>query len=75
MEYKVVTAEQQYLWDAEARLKKEVNSLLKDGWRLQGGVSVAVKVIGYSSYYTLVQALVRGEDKSEPQNDVQVTLV
>ena len=76
MEYKIVTVEEERLYDAKERLMSDVNFLLKQGWRLQGGVSISCHVLSDSDeYYNLAQALVRGEDKTEINNDVQVTLL
>lgn len=75
MEYKVVTVEQKNLYDAKERLMSDVNYLLSKGWKLQGGVSMSCHVLSDDEYYNLAQALVRIEDKTSKNNDVQVTLL
>ncbi len=75
MEYEVVTVEDRNLSFANTELVNEVNALLKKGWKLQGGVSVSCHVLNGREYYNLAQALVRIEDKTYKNNDVQVTLL
>lgn len=75
MEYKVVTTEQSDLNIAQELLMQEVNYLLSQGWQLQGGVSISCHVLYDDEYYNLAQALVRIEDKTSKNNDVQVTLL
>lgn len=75
MQYKIVTIEQSDLDFAQELLMQEVNYLLGKGWQLQGGVSISCHVLYDEEYYNLAQALVRGEDRADKNNDVQVTLL
>lgn len=77
MEYKVVTVKEGFLRNATSEITDKVNSLLKQGWRLQGGVSISYHAEGggYNSQYCLAQALVREEDSFNKNTDVQVTLL
>ena len=77
MEYKVVTVKDGFLSSAMLDITQEVNQLLKQGWRLQGGVSISSHVEdgGYNDQYCLAQSLVREEDSFNRNNDVQVTLL
>ena len=76
MEYKVVTVKDGFLDSATYEITREVNRLLKEGWRLQGGVSISSHVEDCDDdQYCLAQALVREEDGFNKNTDVQVTLL
>lgn len=76
MEYKVVTANAGFLSRAMSDITYKVNELLKQGWRLQGGVAITSHVEGnYNDQYCLAQSLVREDDSFNRNTDVQVTLL
>jgi len=77
MKYKVVTIKAGFLSSAMLAITQEVNRLLKEGWRLQGGVSISSHAEGggYNDQYCLAQALVREEDSFNRNTDVQVTVL
>lgn len=52
MQYKVVTAHQQFMYDAIRELEKEVNKLIRDGWKPVGGVSIT-----QDQYFRAAQAM------------------
>lgn len=56
MYYKVVCVQSANYYDAARKLAIDVEEALRDGWRPQGGVSVAVNQY---EQYTLCQALVK----------------
>lgn len=58
-EYKVVCVSDYNSWVATTILEKKVNELQKEGWKAQGGVSVAIA----EGEYMLTQAMVKEEDK------------
>lgn len=43
MQYKVVCCQDCWVQDALEKLEKEVKNLCKEGWKPQGGISIAVK--------------------------------
>ena len=51
MEYAIIES------DSTAGLEEKVRALIEEGWRPQGGISI----IGQSGFYTLLQAMVRGQ--------------
>ena len=62
MEYKVITVKKVDLDIAKSRLMLDVNRLLQQGWKIQGGVSISCYSCDYHNSverYTLAQALVR----------------
>lgn len=59
MEYTVLTGKSNSLSDARLEIERKVEKLLKQGWELNGGVSVATSQDDYSIYYVLAQALVK----------------
>jgi hypothetical protein len=42
--------------------EREVNRLLKDGWKLQGGVSMVI-LEGSMEHYRYAQAIIKEDDK------------
>lgn len=59
MDYKVITVENKYLYEAEEEFMQIVNRHLQDGWNLQGGVSITSRQYGNYNYYTFAQAMVK----------------
>ena len=58
--YKIVYAQEKYLYDATEKVEKEVNQLKKQGWVEQGGVSISRAELG-GNYY-VAQAMVKNEE-------------
>ena len=67
MEYKIVSFEAKTITEATQNVTDEVNYLMKYGWVPQGGVSVSISVVGYSSYYYVAQALVKQREELDPE--------
>ncbi|MBQ8044212.1 MAG: DUF1737 domain-containing protein [Clostridia bacterium] len=76
MKYKLITVEDSFYSFAQEKLENEVNALLKEGWRLQGGVSVSTYVEGnYDTNYVMSQAMVLEEDKPAPTSEFHVSMM
>ena len=60
MQYKILKASSSDFDESLEKLKERVNLNIKDGWRPQGGVSMAEETgIGGSKYQIVVQAMVK----------------
>lgn len=59
MEYTVLTGKSNSLSDARLEIERKVEKLLKQGWELNGGISVSNSQDDYSDCYVLAQALVK----------------
>lgn len=59
MEYTVLTGKSNTLSDARLEIERKVEKLLKQGWELNGGISVSNSQDDYSARYVLAQALVK----------------
>ena len=57
MEYKVVFGIGEFHFDAVIKLNKEVESLIKEGWKPLGGVSVVYNDV--TENYTYSQAMIK----------------
>ena len=59
--YKLVCVENLYLFDAQWKLEKNVNDLIREGWVPQGGVSVCRATL--NDEYSVCQAMVKEENE------------
>ncbi len=60
MDYKVVVASSRDSEDeAKFMLERKVTSLIFQGWKPIGGVSVSGYVIGYTQHYIMPQAMIK----------------
>lgn len=76
MEYKLIIVKNRWYSNVQEELENKVNNLLKKGWKLQGGVSVATYVEGnYSTYYVMSQAMVLEEDKPAPRSEFNISMM
>ena len=56
MQYQVVSAQSESLYQALRELEGNVRELLEEGWTLQGGISIGVT---YFDWYCVCQAMVK----------------
>ena len=56
MEYKIVNA------NCTEYLEEKVNELIKDGWQLQGGVSISLSESDDYMYFDCAQAMIKKGD-------------
>ena len=59
MDYKIAHAKDDYLYKVQIDLKNEVNRLMLEGYKPQGGVSIATKIHGHTVWYILCQAMIK----------------
>lgn len=59
MNYKILVKRKDSLCEATIELEKEVRIIMQEGWKPQGGVSIATDRMGYSTYYTACQAMIK----------------
>ncbi len=67
MEYCIVTIDTRGHYTAASELEKRVSTRCKEGWKPQGGVSISSREVGYSTYYTMSQAMVKYDKPYEPE--------
>ena len=58
--YKIVYAQEKYLYDATRKVEKEVNKLKREGWKEQGGVSISRAELDGNFY--VAQAMVKKDE-------------
>ena len=61
MKYEVIVVEHPHKLKAQLKLQEKVNELLKDGWDVNGGVSVSAYVFEFTQYYVLAQSMIKDE--------------
>ena len=62
MQYKILYSDENYLHTASSALVSKVQEAIKDGWKPLGSVSITAIKSGYSTYYTLCQAMIKYEE-------------
>lgn len=75
MEYKVITVSDYGLRIAREELEKTVNELLKQGWKLQGGISLQIREAVYGTQYMFAQAMVYEKDETSPKSEFHVSVL
>ena len=60
MNYRVIVVSESNAVISAMKLEQKVNELLKQGWKLQGGVSVSRSEIGSSCRVVMTQAMIKG---------------
>ena len=59
MDYKIARAYDECLYKVQKNLENEVNRLMLEGYKPQGGVSIATEKRGHAVWYILCQAMIR----------------
>ncbi len=60
MNYRVIVVSENNAGISAMKLEQKVNELLKQGWKLQGGVSVARAETAFSCMVVMTQAMTKG---------------
>ena len=60
MNYRVIVVSEDDAGISAMKLEQKVNELLKQGWKLQGGVSVSGSEIDSSCRVVMTQAMIKG---------------
>ncbi len=60
-DYQILCGQGEVMEEAIKKLEYWVREALIDGWKFQGGVSIATEVIGYTVHYTACQAMIKNE--------------
>ena len=59
MQYCVITSDGDFLHRVSQNLSDKVAEAIKDGWKVQGGVSISRYKVGYENYISMAQAMVK----------------
>ena len=66
MEYKIVFRQiSSRIGLAQEGFEKEVNKLISEGWKPQGGVTLDREKVGHTYRYIMIQAMIREEKPEE----------